>query len=147
MSSSHSDEVVLELLEKAVSRAELSLTKTQSFEPFAMTLGSESVVNIVQNSIDDTHDSYAMLGEELRTDIDTIDVLVLAVDTIMPEHFAEGSVQSIRLHLEERSLAGQKLSARFIFVPYTLHRMPDSGDIYVRLGTPNPVAFSAEYLI
>ena len=102
---------------------------------------------VLQFQMAHTHQSYTAIGERLDRDADSIDVLVMAVDTIMPEHFAEGSVQSIRLHLEERSLSSKKLSARFIFVPYTLHRMPDSDEIYVRLSTPHPVAFPAEYLV
>jgi len=68
MSSNNSDEVVLELLEKAVSRAEQSLVETQSFRPFAMTLDDESAVTMIQNDIEDTHQSYTAIGERLERD-------------------------------------------------------------------------------
>lgn len=147
MSSKNYDEIVFSLLEKAVGRAELSLAESQSFKPFAMTLDSQFKVSVWENDIKDTHDNYTLLGEEILSDIVNIDVLVMVVDTTMPEQFGDSSAHTIRLHLEERSLADQKLSARFIFVPYSLHRKSGYDEVYVKLGTPTPVSFPAEYLL
>jgi hypothetical protein len=75
-----------------------------------------------------------------------VDVIVLAVDTLIPEKFDQGIPSSIRLHLEEKSQIDKKISARFLYVPYELCRIGDD-ELFVKLHAPIPIGFPAEYIV
>ena len=147
MSVDH-DERALEILEKAVYHAQDSLEKTKYFQPFLMLLNDAGEIELFENEVKDTTESYALLEDTLRTRIKEcdIEVMVLVVDTLMPENFVKDVPSSIRLHLEEKSQIEKKVAARFLYVPYELCRVGD-GDIFVKLHTPIPVGFPAEYIL
>jgi len=75
-----------------------------------------------------------------------VDIMVMAVDTLIPDRFVQDVPSSIRLHLEEKSQLDKKISARFLYVPYELCRVGD-GELFVKLHAPIPVGFPAEYII
>lgn len=147
MSSNH-DERAMFVLEKAVERAKNQLVKTKCFRPFLMMLSDEGVIETVENEAIDSITSYDLLGNTLKERIlkDNVDVMVLAVDTLVPEKLAQGISSSIRLHLEEKSQVEKKISARFLYVPYELCSM-DVGELFVRLHAPVAVGFPAEYIV
>ncbi len=141
------DERAMMVLEKAVYRAQELLEKKQNFKPFLMILDDDGSIDIVENEVADSAESYALLGETLKVRIKegSVDVLVMAVDTLIPENFVKDVPSSIRLHLEEKSQVDKSVSARFIYVPYTLHKA--EGEILTKLHTPIPIGFPAEYII
>ncbi|MEA3492755.1 MAG: hypothetical protein U9R27_12770, partial [Campylobacterota bacterium] len=147
MSNINNDEKALLLLEKAVERAKVSLEVTQKFRPFMMILNKDGAASTIENQVEDMQDSYDRLGDSLKDRVksDDIDVLVLAVDAMMPSRFGKGSLHSIRLHIEEQSQLQKDISARFIYLPYRLYSI--EGKIVVELDTPVPVGFPAEYLL
>jgi hypothetical protein len=142
------DEKAFNLLEKAVYRAQGLLEKTKNFPPFLMLLNDAGEVELFENEVQDTTESYALLEDTLKKRIKEgdVDVLVLAVDTLIPENFVQDVPSGIRLHLEEKSQIDKKIAARFLYVPYELCRVGE-GEMFVKLHSPIPVGFPAEYIV
>jgi len=147
MSDNH-DERALHVLEKAVYRAQESLEKTKHFQPFLMLLNDAGETEIFENEVEDSTESYTLLEETLRERMKKgdVDVMVLLVDTLIPEKFAEDVPSGIRVHLEEKSQVDKKIGARFLYVPYELCRLGE-GELFVKLHAPIPVGFPAEYIV
>jgi hypothetical protein len=141
------DDRAMSVLEKAVYRAQKLLENTQKFKPFMMILDDDGSIDIVENEIEENTESYALLGETLKVRIKegNVDVMVMVVDTLIPENFVQDVPSSIRLHLEEKSQIDKSVAARFIYVPYTLHKVEE--EIFTKLHTPIPVGFPAEYIV
>jgi len=142
------DEKAFRVLEEAVQKAQVSLEKTKYFQPFLMLLNSEGKIEVFENEVKDSTQSYTLLEETLKGSIKMgdIEVMVLAVDTEIPENFVQDVPHGIRLHLEEKSQVDKKISARFLYVPYELCQVPNE-EMYVKLHAPIAVGFPAEYLI
>ena len=147
--SNTQDEKAFNILEKAVHRAQASLEQTKHFQPFLMLLNDAGEIEIFENKIKDSTESYASLEETLKTRIskgNDIDIMVLVVDTLIPDKFVEDVANGIRLHLEEKSQIDNKIGARFLYVPYDLSSVGD-GEMFVKMYAPIPVGFPAEYII
>jgi len=147
MSNNHDERAML-VLEKAVERAKDQLVKKKFFRPFLMILNNEGIIEIVENEVADNIKSYDLLGNMLKERIlkEGVDVLVLAVDTLVPEKLSQDVSSSIRLHLEEKSQVDKIVSARFLYVPYELCKIGE-GEVFVRLHAPIPLGFPAEYIV
>ena len=148
MPNSHDDEKAFKVLEEAVQKAQESLEKTKHFQPFLMLLNDAGKIEVFENEIKDSTQSYNLLEIILKESVKMgdVDVMVLAVDTVIPENFVEDIPNCIRLHLEERSQIDKKIAARFLYVPYELCRVED-GKMYVKLHAPIAVGFPAEYIV
>lgn len=146
--SDHDDEKALKVLEEAVYRAQNSLEKTKQFQPFLILLNDAGEIELFENEVNDSTESYALLEDTLKGRIKEgdVDVMVLAVDTLIPEKFVKDVPAGIRLHLEEKSQVEKKISARYLYVPYELCRKGE-GELFVRLHAPIPVGFPAEYIV
>lgn len=146
--STHEDEKAFSVLEQAISKAQRSLEQIKHFQPFLMLLNDAGEIEVFENRIEDSIESYSLLEETLkvRTKLNNIDIMVLVVDTVIPDKFAGNIPNGIRLHLEERSQIHNKIGARFLYVPYELCKIDDS-DMFVKLHTPIPVGFPAEYIV
>jgi len=146
--SSIDDEKAFIILEKAVNKAQQSLEKTKHFQPFLMLLNDADEIEVFENEIKDYTKSYTLLEEVLKESVKMgdVDVMVLAVDTVIPENFVKDIPNSIRLHLEEKSQIEKKIAARFIYVPYELCKVVE-GEMYVKLHAPIAVGFPAEYIV
>ncbi len=142
------DEKALGVLEQAVYKAQRSLEQIKTFQPFLMLLNDAGEIEIFENQVEDTTESYTLLQDTLRVRIKEgdVDVMVLAVDTLIPENFKRDIPSGIRLHLEEKSQIDKKISARFLYVPYELCKVGEA-EIFVRLHNPIPVGFPAEYIV
>ena len=142
------DEKAFKVLEEAVHKAQASLEKTKYFQPFLMLLNDAGKIEIFENEITDSTQSYNLLEKILKESIKMgdIDVMVLAVDTVIPENFVEDIPNGIRLHLEEKSQIDKKIAARFLYVPYELRKV-ENEDMYVKLHAPIAVGFPAEYIV
>ncbi len=142
------DEKAFMLLEQAVYRAQESLEKTKHFQPFLMLLNDAGEVELFENDVKETSESYALLEGTLKQRIreGDVDVMVLVVDTLIPENFVQNVPSGIRLHLEEKSQIDKKIAARFLYVPYELCRVGD-GEMFVKLYSPIRVGFPAEYIV
>jgi hypothetical protein len=113
-----------------------------------MLLNDAGEIEMYENEVEDTSESYTLLQDILRKRIKEgdVDIMVLAVDTMIPENFMKDVPSGIRLHLEEKSQIDKKISARFLYVPYELCKVEDA-EIFVRLHNPIPVGFPAEYIV
>ena len=146
--STQEDEKAFSLLEQAVYKAQKSLEQTKHFQPFLMLLNDADEIEVFENEVEDTHESYAILEKILRERVakGNIDVMVLAVDTLIPDNFLKDVPSSIRIHLEEKSQVDKKVAGRFLYVPYELCRVGD-GEMFAKLHHPIPVGFPAEYIV
>ena len=146
--SNSDDEKAFRVLEEAVNKAQASLEKTKYFQPFLMLLNDTGEIEVFENEIEDSGKSYTLLENILKESIKMgdIDVMILAVDTVIPENFAGDIPNGIRLHLEEKSQIEKKIAARFLYVPYELCKV-EEGEMYVKLHTPISVGFPAEYIV
>lgn len=142
------DERAFRILEEAVHKAQESLEKTKYFQPFLMLLNDAGEIEVFENETKDSTHSYVMLEEVLKESIKMgdVDIMVLAVDTVIPENFVKDSPNGIRLHLEEKSQIDKKISARFLYVPYELCKVKNE-EMYVKLHAPVAVGFPAEYIV
>ena len=143
----NNDEKALLILEKAVEIASSEIVKKETFNPFLLLMDENDEIRTFNNDIDDSTDSYNKLSETAIKEVKkgNVSVLVLVVDTIMPDKFNSDEPNTIRLHLEEAHLINEKISARYIFVPYNLYKDKED-EIFIDLGKPTPVAFPAEFI-
>lgn len=147
--SKSDDEKAFHILETAVYRAQDSMQKTKHFQPFLMLLNDADEIEVFENEEKEFSQSYLLLEDVLRNRLDEkcdVEIIALVVDTQIPENFADDVPNGIRIHLEEKSQMHKKLAARYLYIPYELCKV-DNGEMFVKLHTPIPVGFPAEYLI
>lgn len=146
--STQEDEKAFSVLEQAVFKAQSALGETKYFQPFLMLLNDAGEIEVYENEVEDSHESYSILEHTLRERVakGDVDIMVLAVDTLIPENFVKDVPSSIRLHLEEKSQIDKKVAGRFLYVPYELCKVGD-GEMFVKLHHPIPVGFPAEYIV
>ena len=146
--SDEADTRAFTLLEQAVNKAQKSLERTKYFQPFLMLLTDDGEVEVYENEFKDTTQSYEALEETLKKRMQSqdLDIIILAVDTVIPEQLSKGISSGIRLHLEEKSQLSQKIGARFLYVPYELCQVGES-EMFVKLYAPIPVGLPAEYIV
>ena len=142
------DEKALALLEKAAYKAQDALEKTTHFKPFLMLLTDSGQIEVYDNEEEDASKSYVLLEEKLRKRIEKndVDIIILAVDTMIPEKFVQDVKIGIRLYLEEKSQKNKKINARYIYIPYVLVQDKDE-KLYVTLHQPIPVGCPAEFIV
>ncbi|SFV71361.1 hypothetical protein MNB_SV-13-2010 [hydrothermal vent metagenome] len=146
--SNKNDEKAFSLLEKAVYKAQDALAETKQFQAFLMLLTDTSEIEVYENEIKESTQSYEALEKILKERIKKgdIDIMILAVDTQIPDKVAKGVDIGIRLHLEEKSQRNNKIGGRFLYVPYELCQAPNTA-LYVKLHAPLPIGFPAEYIV
>ncbi|MBA1420008.1 MAG: hypothetical protein FAF03_03885 [Epsilonproteobacteria bacterium] len=145
--SNQEDEKALKLLEQVVYKAQESLEKNTTFQPFLMLLTDTGKIEMYENKLENSTESYALLEEKAvnRIKKNDIDIMILAVDTEIPEKFVENIPTGIRIHLEEKSQIDKPIGARFLYVPYELCQTVEH-ERFVKLHMPIPVGFLAEYI-
>jgi len=144
-----SEDKALNLLEKAVTKAKSAIERDLRFRPFLMTISVDGVFKTIENKEPSDEYSYARLEESIsdRAREDKLEFIILAMSDYMPEKYSDGKpTRAIRLHFEERSQLSKVVSARYLYLPYTIHRVEGEESYHVELGTPIPVGFPAEYL-
>lgn len=142
------DEKALYILEKAVDKAQKSLVKTNTLQPFCILLTDNKEVKIYENSIQNKEESYAKLEEitTKRLQVQDVDVLVLVCEAPIPKQIRQNHALSIRLHLEEKSQLGKKIGARFLYVPYKIS-LKDEEPASIELYQPIPVGILAVFIV
>jgi len=146
--SNQQDDNTLALLEKAIYKAQNTLIESITFQPFLMLRTDTGSIEVYENKEKDTTQSYTLLEEIIKKRIKKgdIDILVLVVDTVIPDKFSEDITSGIRVHLEEKNQKKKAIGARFLYVPYELCQST-SGDRFIKLHIPIPVGFPAEYIV
>jgi len=138
------------MLEKSVLRAKNILEKEQKLKPFAMILYGDGTIKTIHNQVEDPEESYALLqsGLKIRVKEGGVDIIVLLIDTIIPERFSKSDIsEGIRVHIEEKSKENERVGARFIYVPYQLCKTSNNNEIFANLYPPVPMSFPAEFIL
>jgi hypothetical protein len=138
------------MLEKSVLRAKSILENEQKLKPFAMILYDDGSIKTIHNQVKDPEESYALLqsGLKIRVKEGGVDIIVLLIDTIIPERFSKvGILEGIRVHIEEKSKENERVGARFLYVPYQLCKTASSNKIFADLYPPVPMSFPAEFIL
>ena len=145
--TNNDDEKALQLLHKAVDIAQKNLIKNKQFNPFLLLLNDTQEELFFENKEKNNDKSYELLENLAKEKIakESIEIMILAVDTIIPEKFAKDTPMGIRLHLEEKSQVENKIGARYIYVPYELCRVGE-GELFIKLHHPIPVGILTEYI-
>ena len=141
------DEKLFEMLDECVAFAKDRLETAHSLEPFAMYLDAAEQIQSLSGCEEDHAARYERLHEILQAKAkeDEIVAVALLARVTIPDNFNPSVSEGFRIHIEHRSGAEEKLSARFLYVPYQLYkRAEDDTDITVHLHDPIPVAFPPE---
>ena len=144
------EERAVMMLEKSVLYAKNLLEKEQKLKPFAMVLYQDGSIKTIHNRVSDPEESYALLQEGLKIRVKEgeVDIIVLLIDTMIPERFSKsGILDGIRIHIEEKSKENERVGARFIYVPYQLCKTSQSQEIFADLYPPVPMSFPAEFIL
>ncbi|MGA7964755.1 MAG: hypothetical protein WCB49_02455, partial [Gammaproteobacteria bacterium] len=84
----------------------------------------------------------ARIAEETK-----ITALAIIARVTIPKHYKAPVDDGLRIHLEERHKADDKIGGRFLYVPYQLFADSDASKITIQLHNPIPVAFPPEIFI
>ncbi len=141
------EEQLFEMVNEAVMYAKDRLEKSQELTPFAMLLYKNGYIESI--TADDTshEDQYASLVSTLKkriVDEPKITGLAIVAKVSIPAQYKAPVDDGIRIHLEERHKADDKIGARFLYVPYQLYKSSSSDEITMHLHDPIPVAFPPE---
>jgi len=143
------DEKLFEMVEECVAFAVNRLENAQTLYPFAMFLDADDNIESLMHETEDEgqEHSYETLLERLKEQVkkEEIKAIALLARVTIPSHYSPAVPEGVRIHLEERRLSGQKIGARYLYVPYQLYKTAEiDAKITVKLHHPIPVAFEQE---
>ena len=141
------EEQLFEMVNEAVMFAKDTLEKQQQLSPFAMLLYRNGYVESVTVDEAGHDDQYEALITSLRlrvADEPKISGLAIVATVGIPGHYKPPVDDGIRIHLEERHKADDKIGARFLYVPYQLYKSSSSDEIAMHLHDPIPVSIPPE---
>ncbi len=141
------EEQLFEMVNEAVMFAKSELEKKQELKPFAMVLFKNGYIDSVTVDKESHDDQYETLVTALRqriVDEPKVTGLAIVATVSIPGHYKAPVESGIRVHLEERHKADNKIGARFLYVPYQLYKSSSSDDITMQLLDPIPVSIPAE---
>ena len=141
------EEQLFEMVNEAVIFAKNELEQKQELKSFAMVLYKNGYVESITADEENHDDQYERLVTALRqrvTDEPKITGLAIIAKVSIPGHYKAPVDDGIRIHLEERHKADDKIGARFLYVPYQLYKTVDSDDIAMHLHDPIPVSIPSE---
>jgi hypothetical protein len=144
------EEQLFEMVNEAVEFAKEELETKQSLYPFAMILFEDGNVQSLKSDTAEEKKQYekliTMLKERVTGDKKITALAIIARVTI-PDHYKAPVDEGLRIHLEERHRADDKIGGRFLYVPYQLFADSDTSKITMQLHNPIPVAFPPEIFI
>jgi len=145
------EEALFDLVNEAVMYAKEEIEKGVELKPFSMVLYDDGTIGSVNTVNETDHDVvYEKLIVMLRekTAKETAIASIAIVSRVMiPKQYDATAESGIRVHLEERHKVGNKIGARFLYVPYQLYKNSDTDKITMQLHTPIPVSFPPEVFI
>jgi hypothetical protein len=144
------EETLFVLVNEAIIYAKTQLEQGNVLAPFAMVLyGDENIESLISEEVD--YDAcYESLVVRLRNMVQQrpdISALVIITRVAIPTQYNADTPNGIRVHLEERHKQGNKVGARFLYVPYQLYKSGQTGKITMQLQTPIPVSFPPEVFV
>ncbi len=141
------EEQLFEMVNEAIIFAKNELEQKQELKSFAMILFKNGYIDSVAVDEKSHDDQYETLVTSLRqrvTDEPKITGLAIIAKVSIPGHYKPPVDDGIRVHLEERHKAADKIGARFLYVPYQLYKSSSSDDISMQLYDPIPVSIPPE---
>jgi len=144
------EEALFEMVNEAVMYAKDQLEKGEELAPFAMVLYDNGTIQSLNSEESDFDARYESLVNQLRKKIKEepeISALSIVTRVAIPEQYHAATSNGIRVHLEERDKRGDKIGARFLYVPYQLYQNSETSDLTVQLYTPIPVSFPPEIFV
>lgn len=141
------EEQLFEMVNEAVMFAKNELEQKQELKPFSMVLFKNGYIDSVVGDEASHDDQYEALVTTLRqriVDEPKITGLAIVATVDIPGHYKAPVSSGIRVHLEERHKADDKIGARFLYVPYQLYKSSSSDEITMQLLDPIPVSIPAE---
>jgi hypothetical protein len=143
------DERLFEMIEACVASAVKALENDEPLHPFAMVLDADGTSRHVGDGSEDHQKRYEKLLEALRIEARKKEIMAAALlaRVTIPSGYAPAVPEGIRIHVEERASSGEKLAARFLYIPYQLYRTEEEAKIAVRLHNPIPVGFPSEIFL
>ena len=141
------EEQLFEMVNEAIIFAKNELEQNQELKSFAMILFKNGYIESVTADEENHDDQYEVLVTSLRQrviDEPKITGLAIIAKVSIPEHYKAPIDDGIRIHLEERHKADDKIGARFLYVPYQLYKTTESDDIAMHLHDPIPVSIPPE---
>ncbi len=144
------EEQLFEMVNEAVMYAKDKLEKDQELTPFAMLLFKNGYIESITADETSHEDQYASLVATLKkriVDEPKITGLAIVAKVTIPAQYKAPVDDGIRVHLEERHKADDKIGGRFLYVPYQLYKSSSSEEITMHLHDPIPVAFPPEIFV
>ena len=141
------EEQLFEMVNEAIIFAQHELEQNQELKSFAMILFKNGYIESVTADEANHDDQYEVLVTSLRQrviDEPKITGLAIIAKVSIPGHYKPPVDDGIRIHLEERHKADDKIGARFLYVPYQLYKTTESDDIAMHLHDPIPVSIPPE---
>ncbi len=141
------DEQLFEMVNEAVMFAKSELETKQELTPFAMALYRNGYVESINPESKNHLEQYDTLVEQLRVkvkDAPKITGVAIVAAVNIPEHYKAPVSSGIRIHLEERHKADEKISGRFLYVPYQLFKRAEDEAVEIHLFDPIPVSIPQE---
>lgn len=116
------DDKLFNMVERCVADAVLALKDSAPLAPFAKMLRTDGTHLDIACDTDDDESCYTRLQARLKAEVQMgdIDAVALCARVTIPEHCNAPTPQGLRIHIEEKALRDQRLSARLLYVPYAL---------------------------
>ncbi|MEA3373596.1 MAG: hypothetical protein U9Q62_07910 [Campylobacterota bacterium] len=141
------DELLFSMVEECVGFAVERLENSQSLTPFAMAIDTTKTIKSFNSDEVEDDRRYEQLLDILKAEVlkGEIEAIALLARVTIPSNFNPAVSEGLRVHIEERRSAHEKLSARYLYIPYQLYRSEKTGEkIMVKLHDPIPVGFPSE---
>ncbi len=141
------EEQLFEMVNEAIMFAKEKLETTQEFTPFAMLLYRNGYIESITAQENSYEEHYDTLVETLRTkvsDAPKITGVAIVATVSIPAQYKAPVESGIRIHLEERHKADEKIAGRFLYVPYQLIKQSGTEKIEAHLYNPIPVGIPQE---
>lgn len=132
------EDSLFEMVERCVADAMLALEHNRPFVPFAKLLMNDRTHRDIPCADENEQACYEALLERLGAEVkmDDVDAVAITARVTIPEQYNAPSPQGIRIHIEEKALIHQKLSARLLYIPYDLLETESGGRRSVVLHNP-----------
>jgi hypothetical protein len=144
------EEALFALVNEAVMYAKGRLETEKELIPFAMVLYDNGNIESIDTDEENYDVRYERLVERLRDKTEkepALSALAIVAKVEIPEAYSAETSNGIRVHLEERHKTGDKIGARFVYVPYQLVRKSGTDELTAQLHTPIAVSFPPEVFV
>jgi len=145
------EEALFDMVNEAVMFAKEEIEKGKELSPFAMLLYDEGTIRSIDGVKEKDHErEYEKLIKDLRkrtAEEEEIAGLAIVTRVMIPAEYHAQTESGIRVHLEEREKRGDRIGARFLYIPYQLYQNSDTGKVMMQLHTPIAVSFPPEIFI